>query len=72
MRSCAPRSPKPTADYSGVTGPIELNAAGDRTIGNYAFYAVCDSDGRFAWEKVGTWAPPAEAGTPGKVKYAGC
>lgn len=61
-----------TEGYTGITGPIELNEAGDRATGSFAFYAVCESDGDFAWEKVGSWAPPKEAGDPGKVKYAGC
>jgi len=58
--------------YAGITGTIELNDAGDRSTGSFAFYAVCESDGGFAWEKVGSWAPSKEAGEPGKVKYAGC
>ena len=58
--------------YKGITGTIELNDAGDRATGSYAFYAVCETDGGFEWKSVGTWAPPKEAGTAGKVKYTGC
>jgi branched-chain amino acid transport system substrate-binding protein len=58
--------------YSGITGEITLNDAGDRSTGRFAFYAVCEADGEFEWEKVGSWAPPKEAGEAGRVKYAGC
>ncbi|HUF83710.1 MAG TPA: ABC transporter substrate-binding protein [Acidimicrobiia bacterium] len=58
--------------YAGITGTIELNDAGDRSTGSFAFYAVCESDGEFEWEKVGSWTPPKEEGKPGKIKDAGC
>jgi branched-chain amino acid transport system substrate-binding protein len=58
--------------YPGVTGKIELNAAGDRSTGSYAFYAVCDSDDEFEWQSVGSWAPPKTEGEPGTVKFGGC
>ena len=29
------------AAYTGATGPAELNAAGDRAVGDYEFYQVC-------------------------------
>lgn len=58
--------------YDGITGTVELNDAGDRSTGRFAFYAVCESDGEFEWEKVGSWAPPRGTGDRGRVKYAGC
>ena len=58
--------------YPGVTGKIELNAAGDRSTGSYAFYAVCDADDEFEWQSVGSWTPPKTEGEAGKVKYGGC
>lgn len=58
--------------YDGITGTVELNGAGDRSTGRFAFYAVCESDGEFEWEKVGSWAPPRETGDPGRVRYGGC
>jgi branched-chain amino acid transport system substrate-binding protein len=39
--------------YSGITGNTGLNAAGDRSYGNYDFWAIKQgSDGAFTWQLV--------------------
>ncbi len=44
--------PETAASYTGMTGPIELNPAGDRAIGNYDFWAIRDSGNGPEWERV--------------------
>ncbi len=44
--------PETAASYTGMTGPIELNAAGDRAIGNYDFWAIRDKGNGPQWERV--------------------
>jgi branched-chain amino acid transport system substrate-binding protein len=58
--------------YKGITGVIELNDAGDRATGRYAFWAVCDTDDELDWARVGTWTPPKSTGGQGKIKFTGC
>ncbi|MFH1743070.1 MAG: penicillin-binding protein activator [bacterium] len=41
--------------YSGATSPILFNEAGDRAQGNYDFWRVDQSDGRFQWTYASTW-----------------
>jgi len=39
--------------YSGITGNTALNAAGDRSSGNYDFWAIKQgSNGAFTWQPV--------------------
>lgn len=40
------------APYLGATGSTSLNAAGDRSNGNFDFFALRAVDGGFAWERV--------------------
>jgi branched-chain amino acid transport system substrate-binding protein len=40
--------------YSGVTGPIALNSAGDRSFGTFDFWSVCRRGKAFAWNR--TWS----------------
>lgn len=50
--------------YVGMSGLIELNAAGDRTFGSYDFFSVCAAGSGYEWLR--TWsylAPRPGAGT---------
>jgi ABC-type branched-subunit amino acid transport system substrate-binding protein len=38
--------------YTGVTGPTQLNAAGDRATGDYDFYQVCAGTPDYAWKRI--------------------
>jgi branched-chain amino acid transport system substrate-binding protein len=58
-------------DYQGVTGPVVLNAAGDRATGTFAFWAICRAGSRYEWRTIGTWSPPREPG-PGTVRVSSC
>ncbi len=58
--------------HQGVSGTVELDAAGDRATMPFAFWGVCEADGVFAWVEVGDWVPPETAGQPGVVAYLGC
>jgi branched-chain amino acid transport system substrate-binding protein len=41
--------------YRGVTGPIRLNAAGDRAFGSYDFWSVCARPGGFGWRRTSSY-----------------
>ncbi len=43
------------ASFGGVTGPNELNEAGDRKFASYDFWAIKEKDGVFTWENVGKY-----------------
>lgn len=43
---------KTAASFSGATGPIALNEAGDRKIASYDFWAVKENDGIYKWELI--------------------
>jgi len=58
--------------YSGVTGIIQLNAAGDRASASYAFWGVCYVSGLHNWYGVGSWTPASPSSTNGAISYAGC
>jgi branched-chain amino acid transport system substrate-binding protein len=46
---------------TGLTGPLDLNAAGDRALATYDFWAVCQrSSGAFTWVRVATFAGGGE------------
>jgi branched-chain amino acid transport system substrate-binding protein len=53
-------------DYTGLTGPTELNDAGDRSLGNYDFWAVCKRQAGDEWVRVATYT----AGTNGSAGEA--
>ncbi len=59
--------------FKGVTGTIELDAAGDRVSAPYAFWSVC---GRKAsaerWRDTGTWTPAADPTAAGRVRATSC
>ena len=41
----------------GLTGPLELNEAGDRSLASYDFWAVCETDDEsFTWVRVATYS----------------
>jgi branched-chain amino acid transport system substrate-binding protein len=57
--------------YTGMSGVIELNTAGDRAFGSWDFFSVCRAGSRYEW--IRTWsflAPQREDGT--LVKRATC
>jgi branched-chain amino acid transport system substrate-binding protein len=57
----------------GVTGTIELDAAGDRVSTPYAFWSVCARQrGRARWLDTGRWTPAADPTTRGKIEAKGC
>jgi branched-chain amino acid transport system substrate-binding protein len=55
------------AVYTGATGPTELNANGDRAVGDYDFYQVCGG-GTPAWQRVAAY----RAGTGTVVSVGRC
>jgi ABC-type branched-subunit amino acid transport system substrate-binding protein len=58
--------------YSGLTGTIELNAAGDRITGLYTMWGVCYVSGLTNWYSVGSWTPSSWTSTSGVASYSGC
>ena len=58
--------------YSGVTGVIQLNSAGDRASAAYTFWGVCYVNGLHNWYGVGAWTPLSPSSTTGSVSFAGC
>ncbi|GIW07299.1 MAG: branched-chain amino acid ABC transporter substrate-binding protein [Dehalococcoidia bacterium] len=49
--------------YFGVTGPVDLNEAGDRISGSYDFWAIDSFDGSLVWLRQATYeVVPGEAG----------
>ena len=64
--------------YPGVTGTIELDAAGDRTTAPYAFWSICargsagTANGPAKWVRTGLWEPAADPATPATLQSEGC
>jgi branched-chain amino acid transport system substrate-binding protein len=60
--------------YAGVTGTIELDAAGDRTSAPYAFWSICatGSAGTPKWVRTGLWQPAPDPTAPAKLATTGC
>jgi branched-chain amino acid transport system substrate-binding protein len=58
--------------YDGVTGEIDLNDAGDRATGAFAFWAVCRAGRSYEWRTIGSWTPSDLAGEPGTVRITRC
>jgi branched-chain amino acid transport system substrate-binding protein len=57
----------------GVTGTIELDAAGDRVSTPYAFWSICPRPrGSARWLDTGRWTPAADPTGPGKVAATSC
>ena len=53
--------------YTGATGPTELNAAGDRAVGDYDFYQVC-AGAPATWQRVTAYRAAAAS----LVSVGGC
>jgi branched-chain amino acid transport system substrate-binding protein len=53
------------ADYHGLTGATNLNAAGDRASANYDFWSVCSRGGQFVWIRAVSYT--STSGKPGQV-----
>ncbi|MEZ4554761.1 MAG: penicillin-binding protein activator [Dehalococcoidia bacterium] len=47
-------------EHEGLTGPTKLNAAGDRDIAIYDFWAVCREDGEYFWYRAATHVAEGE------------
>jgi branched-chain amino acid transport system substrate-binding protein len=58
--------------YSGVTGVVQLNAAGDRASAAYTFWGVCYVNGLHNWYDVGSWTPASPSSTNGVASWRGC
>ena len=58
--------------YTGLTGTIELNAAGDRASGYYSYWGVCSVQGFINWHIVGSWTPVSPNATRGTARFVGC
>jgi ABC-type branched-subunit amino acid transport system substrate-binding protein len=64
--------------YEGVTGTIELDAAGDRTTAPYAFWSICASgssgtaNGPAKWVRTGLWEPAADPTATATLTSDGC
>jgi len=39
--------------HYGITGPIQLNAAGDRSSGTYDYWGIVEEGGSYKWKLVG-------------------
>jgi branched-chain amino acid transport system substrate-binding protein len=70
---------KTAADgYEGVTGTIELDAAGDRTTAPYAFWSICatgssgTAKGPAKWVRTGLWEPGADPNAAATLTSDGC
>jgi branched-chain amino acid transport system substrate-binding protein len=58
--------------YKGVTGTIQLDAAGDRVSTPYAFWSVCQRGKSPRWIETGTWTPANDRSAPGRVSPKSC
>ncbi len=64
--------------YKGVTGTIELDAAGDRTTAPYAFWSICaggssgTASGPPDWVRTGLWEPATDPAAPATLTSDGC
>ena len=64
--------------YRGVTGTIELDAAGDRTTSPYAFWSICasgssgTSNGPPKWVRTGPWQPATDPSAAAALSSDGC
>ena len=48
-------------DHVGLTGPTDLNEAGDRAHASFDFWSVCRDGSDFTWKRTISYAP-AESG----------
>ena len=47
------------AGHTGLTGPTELNEAGDRASASFDFWSVCRAGSAFSWKRTISYAPVA-------------
>ena len=59
-------------DYTGLTGPTELNDAGDRSLGNYDFWAVCARGTGSEWVRVATYTAGTNGASGQARREGGC
>jgi len=59
-------------DYTGLTGPTDLNDAGDRSLGNYDFWAVCARQTGDEWVRVATYTAGANGSAGEAKRETGC
>ncbi len=57
---------------TGLTGPLKLNDAGDRAVGNYDFWSVCPDGAKFTWARTISYAAPAATGGAADVQRFSC
>jgi hypothetical protein len=57
--------------YSGITGSLALNDAGDRQFGSYDFWAICGAGSSAAWKRVAVYRSTADGGKL-LVRLPGC
>lgn len=58
------------SSYFGVTGPTELNDAGDRKSGTFDFQGICPLGTGYGWRSIGTFTPVG--GPLGTIALGGC
>ncbi len=58
--------------YQGVTGDIELDEAGDRASGAYAFWGICENESAYQWSQVASWEPSSPSSLAGQASFVGC
>jgi branched-chain amino acid transport system substrate-binding protein len=56
----------------GVTGTVQLDAAGDRVSTPYAFWSICQRGTKLRWTQTGTWTPASDPTAPGRVRPKTC
>ena len=59
-------------DHTGLTGPTQLNDAGDRSLGNYDFWAVCARGTGSEWVRVATYTAGVNGGSGEAKRGTGC
>ena len=60
--------------HTGLTGPTALDDNGDRSIGNFDFWAVCEEESAYIWVKVATYTAGENGDgetTPGNCEQPG-
>ena len=50
------------SSYTGLTGSLELNEAGDRKYGTYDFWALCAAGETAVWKRVALYRSLPEGG----------
>lgn len=61
-----------SSTHTGLTGPTNLNPAGDRASGSYDFWSICPSGSTYTWVRTATYTA-AVANTPAKAQQVrGC